>query len=263
MSVMIYTRLRPHFSGTGDPMKLLNRLKATALVALLSMTALPAFAQSLTTTYLGGNNFAGNTFDLTANTDLTVNSFDVHLRAGSSSTADVEIYWREGTSNGYEGSSQGWTLLGTATVAIQGVGNPTPVPIGGLQLRAGRTYGVYVNIANHGGFSSDVVYLIYSNGASQYANADLVLTSSKGKSTPVFVGETFNQRIWNGTVHYTLGINAATTCASEGYTGTKLSWCKNICEMGYTGATLDSWIHRWVSRYRDLPYCAAPASPPA
>jgi hypothetical protein len=47
-----------------------------------------------------------------------------------------------------------------------------------------------------------------------------------------------------------------TTCASEGYTGTKLTWCKNICEMGYTGATLDMWIHRWINRYRDLPYCA-------
>ena len=46
------------------------------------------------------------------------------------------------------------------------------------------------------------------------------------------------------------------TCASEGYTGTKLTWCKNICEMGYTGATLDTWIHRWINRYRDLPYCA-------
>jgi hypothetical protein len=26
--------------------------------------------------------------------------------------------------------------------------------------------------------------------------------------------------------------------------------------MGYTGATLDMWIHRWINRYRDLPYCA-------
>ena len=59
------------------------------------------------------------------------------------------------------------------------------------------------------------------------------------------------------------GINAgpATTCASEGYTGTKLTWCKNICEMGYTGATLDMWIHRWINRYRDLPYCAAEPPP--
>ena len=47
-----------------------------------------------------------------------------------------------------------------------------------------------------------------------------------------------------------------TTCASEGYTGTKLSWCQNICEKGYTGATLDMWIKRWLGRYRDLPYCA-------
>ena len=33
-------------------------------------------------------------------------------------------------------------------------------------------------------------------------------------------------------------------------------WCQNICEKGYTGATLDMWIHRWINRYRDLPYCA-------
>ena len=52
------------------------------------------------------------------------------------------------------------------------------------------------------------------------------------------------------------GSGPATTCASEGYTGTKLTWCKNICENGLTGATLDMWIHRWVNRYRDLPYCA-------
>lgn len=48
----------------------------------------------------------------------------------------------------------------------------------------------------------------------------------------------------------------ATTCASEGYTGTKLTWCQNICEKGYTGATLNMWIQRWVNKYRDLPYCA-------
>ena len=53
-----------------------------------------------------------------------------------------------------------------------------------------------------------------------------------------------------------------TTCASEGYTGTKLTWCKNICENGLTGAALDTWIHRWVNRYRDLPYCAVEGNVP-
>lgn len=49
----------------------------------------------------------------------------------------------------------------------------------------------------------------------------------------------------------------ATTCATEGYTGTKLLWCQNVCEKGYTGATLQTWIHRWIRQFRDLPYCAA------
>ena len=51
-------------------------------------------------------------------------------------------------------------------------------------------------------------------------------------------------------------IQNPTTCASEGYRGTKLTWCKNICENGLSGQVLDTWIHRWVNRYRDLPYCA-------
>ena len=53
-----------------------------------------------------------------------------------------------------------------------------------------------------------------------------------------------------------------TTCASSGYTGTKLTWCKNVCEKGYTGATLDMWIHRWIEKYRDLPYCMQEETPP-
>lgn len=46
------------------------------------------------------------------------------------------------------------------------------------------------------------------------------------------------------------------SCADEGFTGLKLEWCRNICEKGYTGATLNIWIRRWVDRYRTLPACA-------
>ena len=61
------------------------------------------------------------------------------------------------------------------------------------------------------------------------------------------------------------GINGEfTTCASEGYKGAQLTWCQNICENGLTGQVLDTWIHRWIKRYRDLPYCAVeqPEEPP-
>ena len=54
-----------------------------------------------------------------------------------------------------------------------------------------------------------------------------------------------------------VGLNLTqVSCADEGFTGTKLTWCQNICEKGYPGATLDMWIHRWINRYRDLPACA-------
>ena len=53
----------------------------------------------------------------------------------------------------------------------------------------------------------------------------------------------------------------AVTCASEGYTGTQLTWCKNICENDLSDAVLETWIHRWINRYRDLPYCAMEQQP--
>ncbi|MEF9982861.1 MAG: hypothetical protein RR762_15820 [Glutamicibacter sp.] len=53
------------------------------------------------------------------------------------------------------------------------------------------------------------------------------------------------------------------TCASEGYKGTQLTWCKNICESNLSQASRDTWIHRWINRYRDLPYCAADGAPSA
>ena len=53
------------------------------------------------------------------------------------------------------------------------------------------------------------------------------------------------------------------SCEKEGYTGTKLTWCQNICEKGKTGSDLDIWIHRWINKFRDLPYCMQePTTPP-
>ncbi len=230
-------------------MKFLRMCKAVALTALLSIAALPAMAQSLTTTYATNNSFAGNTFDLTPAVDMTVDSFDVHLSGDAETT--LAIYWRTGTSNGFESNASGWTLLGTATVTAQGTGNPTHVPIGGLAMVADATYGIYVDVQSY-----PSAQMLYTNGVAEYSNADLTLTPFYGKGNPAFSGSTFSPRTWNGTVYYHLGITPAVTCASEGYTGTKLTWCQNICEKGYTGATLDMWIHRWINRYRDLPYCA-------
>ena len=67
---------------------------------------------------------------------------------------------------------------------------------------------------------------------------------------------------------WTLNISDAPSisCASEGYTGTKLNWCKIICESESSAYTIDTYLRRWINRYHDLPYCAleeeAPELPP-
>ena len=241
-------------------MKFLTMCRAVALTALLSLSAMPALAQSLTTTFAGGNGQNGNIFDLTPSSDLTIDSFDInyYTAASSGTNATVEVYWRTGTANGFQDNAAGWNLLGSAAVVAQPQGTPTPVPIGGLALSAGQTYGIYIRIVENDR------YLSYTDGGpTTFSNADLALTTYFGKANggTLLSGGTFSPRQWNGTVHYHLGITLPTTCASEGYTGTKLTWCKNICEMGYTGATLNMWIRRWVDRYHDLPYCAAEPQP--
>ena len=59
----------------------------------------------------------------------------------------------------------------------------------------------------------------------------------------------------------TLDYTVTTTCVNDGYSGTQLTWCRNICEMGYSGSTQNTWIRRWEDRYHDQPYCLT-APPP-
>ena len=58
-----------------------------------------------------------------------------------------------------------------------------------------------------------------------------------------------------GLAEFGISTGPTTTCASEGYTGMKLDWCRNVCEKDYTGTQLKTWIRRWMDRYHDLPYC--------
>ena len=116
--------------------------------------------------------------------------------------------------------------------------------------------------------SAQVVAFGYNHGTGRVAYADSQASIFLPGGQIAASSEVFSAGLstyLSNAIAWAAGYNpVTTTCASEGYTGTKLSWCKNICEMGYTGATLDMWIHRWIGRYRDLPYCAAaPASPPA
>ena len=109
-----------------------------------------------------------------------------------------------------------------------------------------------------------VVSTMLSFSDYQYENEPVMLVSDELPTTHLSPENNRNNFIHIGTSAGTTSLRFEAvpdapdaTCASEGYTGTKLAWCQNICEKDYRGKTLDSWIHRWVSRYRDLPYCVA------
>ena len=181
----------------GTPRRATSSLTATAPRLPEASSRVAALAPgSLTTLFTAGNSFAGNTFDLVPAVDLTITSFDVNLGAGTNTT--MAIYWRTGTASGFESNPAGWTLIGTAVVTPAGVGLPTPVPIGGLTLAAGNTYGIYVDVQSY-----PSAVLQYTNGGpTTFSNADLSLTTHHGKGNPAFTGTSFFPRQWNGTVYY-------------------------------------------------------------
>lgn len=155
---------------------------------------------SLTTTYANNNSCGGgNMVDITALSEITIDSFETHLQApGTVST--VEVYYRVGGFAGFETNAGAWTLLGSASVTSAGIGSPTKVPIGGLTIPAGQTYGIYI-------FNPNVVYTTLSVPTT-YTSADMSILSGVGLCS--LFGGTNNPRGWNGTVYY-----RALGCASQ------------------------------------------------
>ena len=154
---------------------------------------------SITTTYASNNMFAGNMFDVevVGGNPITIEGFAVNLAGGAST---ISIYFREGSYVGHESTSAGWTLAGAEeNVVPQGLNNPTPINIGGIELQAGQVYGFYVTVT-----SSISAHMNYTNGSAVYSDDHLQITAGIGKGVPDFAGPTFNERIWNGTIYYSI-----------------------------------------------------------
>ena len=110
-----------------------------------------------------------------------------------------------------------------------------------------------LNAISDSGTSSGPIAVAGNSGATGYA---FYATAGEKITTITVTAQTGFSDFALGEFGIAGEVESATTCASEGYKNTQLTWCKNICENGLTGKVLDSWIHRWIERYRQLPYCA-------
>ncbi len=84
----------------------------------------------------------GYMFDVTAFNTLQITSFDLNL--ATLATYNYRVYYKAGTYVGSETNAAAWTLLGTAPVAGMNIGNPVNLPLGGITIPSGQTYGLYV-----------------------------------------------------------------------------------------------------------------------
>jgi hypothetical protein len=159
---------------------------------------------SLTSTFISNNGFAGNTFDITPMVDLEITGLDFNGSNLSGLQYNIDVYYKVGTSVGFEADPLAWTLLASGlSDPCSGTNIPTNVNLAGngMVLSAGVTYGVYfdsVDYATGGGIS-------YTNGTGAneiYSNMDLLLECKTGQGSPAFSGTTFTPRVWNGTIYY-------------------------------------------------------------
>lgn len=155
---------------------------------------------SLTTLFASNNNFRGNTFDIEniGADPVTITGWDVNLD-NPGATATIDIYWRTGTCDGFQGNPAGWTLLGSdVAVTSAGDNNPSAVTMPPFTIQPGELFGIYADVA----FYNATTHMMYTNGGpTTFSNSELSLTTYYGQGDPAFTSS-FAYRQWNGTVYY-------------------------------------------------------------
>ena len=90
---------------------------------------------------------------------------------------------------------------GTTGVVTNGINVPTPISVGDFTLIAGQTYGIYITVDN---YSMPYIRMYYTEGTTTYQDDYLKISDSIGCGTPNFSGITVFERLWNGTIYYTV-----------------------------------------------------------
>ena len=148
----------------------------------------------------GGNGSGGNSFNIinTSGGNLTITGFS---QGGTytNPAALMEVWMYPGDYIPVMGTTAGWTLVGSATVALINGGYSAMIPVTGVTIPAGATYGFRVGIITTG----SVAYATTTGIAGVtpwFSNSMLTVTEGHGGSSPLW--NSFIPRGWNGIVHY-------------------------------------------------------------
>lgn len=155
--------------------------------------------KSLSTTFAGGNGFAGNMFNVTATNPIVINGLKCNIDAsGNPGIVTVDVWTRNGSYVGHEDDPYDWTYLGSDFKSTSSISYDIAIP--GVNMNAGQTKAFYVHLGSYEAGHS----LTYTTGSNNYSNADLSISAGAGKDNQAFTGTTYAGRTWNGTIYYSL-----------------------------------------------------------
>lgn len=164
------------------------------------------YSDDIFTTNTSSINWNGAMFDIVAQSDLTIDSFDVKIN--SQGLQEVEIYTKVGTHIGSELFSSAWSFQGSVFVNVLSSSEQTHIPLGNISLLSNDTIGVYMQMAD------PTSSLSYQNtgSAMSYSNTEITVITGSGSSHDF--GGNYYPRNWNGRIHYHHGTRLQGDCST-------------------------------------------------
>ena len=154
-------------------------------------------ARKLETTYSGTTGQSGIMFDVLAYADISITGFDINM--GDNGVVQVDVLTKEGTLAGHERNCSAWSVIASIIVSGEGFGNSTYLNLEmvSVPVRKDTVQAFYITQRS----GSGIRYSVGEHTGSLFVRDDsLAIFAGVGKSYPC--GLTFQNRVWNGGVHY-------------------------------------------------------------
>ena len=216
----------------------LNFFKIYRLAPFLLSSALisnTSYADSLSTTFAGGNGQNGNMFDIsvTGTSSINITGFAQNFLGTSSTISGFELWTVTGGITGNTANASAWTLISsTGSFTKNTSGTPTNVPFStpiSIRLNPGQTIGIY--LTNQSASESNSYTDGTGVGNVAATNANLTIYEGHGVGYPFADAAVYTPRIWNGTIFYNVGPSAADTQSSLQTLASRLRGVHNIASL--------------------------------
>ena len=167
----------------------------------------PQETLTITTTFDGGTAQSGAMFDIvTKNLPITIATMDVHTPSNNANDA-IEVWTKEDTFVDYEHDPSAWVMVGCGVITGRGFGVPSIIPqqnMDWIRVAATSRKSIYTSFVSPSG-----AYMQYSvsnmvTGEVFVENIHLQVLVGSGM-TYYFGPVVYEDRVWNGVLHYMLG----------------------------------------------------------